>query len=205
MLSDEKAIRRERCPIYHETNNARQRMFATADGGEGCCSSTSSQNSDAACKAMIHPTHALPVATASLTVGIARSSTCWRVSLGFMHHCFIQPMRTYASEHVSISCCAMIGKTPGVDEVHCATWPVFASLNTAGVVHAQSASGTIAAASNRLVLIVRLGRCCQCPMFGQPLYNGRLIEKFSRRRMGGALVFGFPSAAGRKKRSAGTG
>jgi hypothetical protein len=78
------------------------------------------------------------------------------VSPGFMPHCFTQPMRTYASEQVSISCCAMIGKTPGVDEVHCATWPVLASLNTAGVVHAQSASGTIAAASNRLVFIVPL-------------------------------------------------
>lgn len=77
-------------------------------------------------------------------------------SPGFMPHCFTQPIRTYASEHVSISCCAMIGKTPGVDEVHCATWPVLASLNTAGVVHAQSANGTITAASDRLVFIVVL-------------------------------------------------
>lgn len=88
---------------------------------EGYCRSTSSKPPNAAYKALIDLTHALPVATASLTVGIARLSAYWRVSLGFMHHCFTQPMRTYASEHVSISCWAMIGKTPGVDEVHCAT------------------------------------------------------------------------------------
>ena len=51
-------------------------------------------------------------------------------------HCLIQPLRAYASEHVSISCCAIIGKTPGVDALLKRPGLFFGSLNTAGEAHA---------------------------------------------------------------------
>lgn len=57
-------------------------------------------------------------------------------------YCFCQPMRPYAAAQSSISCWAMIGKIPGVEALHCATWPVFGSRKTAGDAHPDNNNTT---------------------------------------------------------------